>query len=352
MLMFSRKRFGDYIKNSHNPKEDTLPAKPLYRIFPKQPDEETLKEPSVHSEEEEEHYEKFRQIILTVEKKGDFSHDDEAFNGIAMWTGELPDFVKVVENKLKAKRDLPVRDKEALLREFDLSPNYDFGTSYDFTPLLEEERHGEELSELAHVMSSTGRHGGIEKWKKSLETAACSRFFFPVSDYMMKSLRTGRFVDCRFGSQSWLFSMLLKVKGEGNASYPYTPKSDFSVWKGKYPSLLCEIRSINTHDEARLHLQAAYCVRLANHQLQQENKKNKINKINKKKEAVIVIIYVSDDFKAHLHLFFEVEDGLPRRDTRSSHAAAAVAAAAATTTTTTTTSETENGPPAPTIFYT
>ncbi|THG92779.1 hypothetical protein EW145_g8590, partial [Phellinidium pouzarii] len=147
------KRFGDYIKNSHNPKEDTLPAKPLCHLFPKQPDEETLsiiiKEPSVHSEEEEEHYEKFRQIILTVEKKGDFSHDDEAFNGIAMWTGELPDFVKVVENKLKAKRDLPVRDKEALLREFDLSPNYDFGTSYDFTPLLEEERHGEELSELA-----------------------------------------------------------------------------------------------------------------------------------------------------------------------------------------------------------
>ncbi|THG97817.1 hypothetical protein EW145_g7539, partial [Phellinidium pouzarii] len=135
------KRFGDYIKNSHNPKEDTLPAKPLYRIFPKQPDEETLsiiiKEPSAQNDEEEEAYfQMFQQVIFTVHKRGIFRHDDEALNGIAMWTGELPDFVKVVENKLKAKRDLPVRDKEALLREFDLSPNYDFGTSYDFTPLL------------------------------------------------------------------------------------------------------------------------------------------------------------------------------------------------------------------------
>ncbi|THH06518.1 hypothetical protein EW145_g4040 [Phellinidium pouzarii] len=293
------KKFAAYIRNSHRPKKDTSPAKPLYRIFPKQPDEETLsiiiKEPSVYSEEEEEeHYKMFQHIILTVHKQGNFRRDDEALNGIATWTDELPAFVKIVEGNLNTKRDLPVRDKEALLREFDLSPNYEFGTSYSFTPLLEGERHGEELSELAHVMSSTGRHGGIEEWKQSLETAACSRFFFPVSNYMAKSLLRRqpdrKRIKFRFGSQSWLLSMLLKVKGEGNASYPYTPKSDFS------------------------------------------------------KEAVIVVIYVTDEFKAHLHLFFEaekgkVEDGPPRRETRSSHEAAEAAAS-------------ENGPPAPTIFYT
>ncbi|THH09675.1 hypothetical protein EW145_g1855 [Phellinidium pouzarii] len=289
-----------YMKNDHKILEYLRPAKLLYDIFPKQHDAHQLsiiiKEPSVYRKEEEEeeeneHYQMFRQIILTVQKKGEFSHSDEALNGIAMWTAELPAFVKVVEGNLNTKRDLPVRDKEALLREFDLSPNYDFGTSYKFTQRRGRERRREELLELTHF---------------------------------------------RFGSQSWLLSMLLKVKGEGNASYPYTPESDFSVWKGGYPILLCEIHSINSNDEARLHLQAAYCVRLANHQLQQEGKK---------KEAVIVVIYVSEDFKAHLRLFFEaekgeVEDGPPRRVTRSSHAALALAPTF------------ENGPPVPTIFYT
>ncbi|THH03341.1 hypothetical protein EW145_g6340 [Phellinidium pouzarii] len=330
-----------YMKNDHKIKEDLRPAKPLYRIFPKQPDAYQLsiiiKEPSVYRKEEEEeeeneHYQTFRQIILTVEKKGEFSHSDEALNGITMWTDKLPAFVKVVEGKLNTKRDLPVRDKEALLREFYLSPNYDFGTSYRFTQRRGRERRREELLELTHVMTSTGQNGGIEDWNQSLETAACSRFFFPVADYMKKSSLRDRSVQCRFGSQNWLWSMLLKVKGEGNASYPYTPESDFSVWKGRYPIVLCEIHSKNSNDEAWLHLQAAYCVKLANYQLQQEKKK---------KEAVIVVIYVSEDFKAHLRLFFEaekgeVEDGSPRRETGSSCAAAV----------------SENGPPAPTTFYT
>ncbi|THH06054.1 hypothetical protein EW145_g4349 [Phellinidium pouzarii] len=305
-----------YMKNDHKILEDLRPAKLLYDIFPKQPDAYQLsiiiKEPSVYRKEEEEeeeneHYQMFRQIILTVQKKGEFSHSDEALNGITMWTDKLPAFVKVVEGKLNTKRDLPVRDKEALLREFDLSPNYDFGTSYKFTQLCERKRHGEELPELAHVMSSTGRNGGIEEWNQSLEAAAWSRFFFPVADYMAKSLlrdlSDNRSVQFRFGSQSWLWSMLLKVKGEGNASYPYTPKSDFSVWRGRYPSLLI---------------------------LYQARKPPAAAGKKKKKEAVIVVIYVTDDFKAHLHLFFEAEKG-------EVEDAAAVS---------------ENGPPAPTIFYT
>ncbi|THH10324.1 hypothetical protein EW145_g1403 [Phellinidium pouzarii] len=341
-----KERLAAYIKNDHKLDEDMTPSDELCDVFPDRLPKNSvhiiIREPSNADEEAEEKEEEmkdmFKHIIITVNKRGFFQAEDESLNKIAMWTGALPDFVKHVDDRLKVTRNLPVRDQIALLKEFDLNPNYDFGLGYHLTPLAQEERHGEELSELSHVMASTGRHGGIEKWEKSLETAACSRFFFPLADYIAKSLETGQSVEGLFGTQSWPWNMLIRVKDEGEDAYTYLPKSDFSLWKRQFPILLCEIHSKGSNDRIRLLLQAAYCVRLANFQLQAENEDPKAN------QFVLVAIYVDEEFKAHLHLFFEAEKvkELPRRSNRKGMKSRTNAMA----------STSVNGLLAPPIFYT
>ncbi|THG99783.1 hypothetical protein EW145_g7200 [Phellinidium pouzarii] len=341
-----KERLAAYIKNDHKLDEDMTPSDELCDVFPDRLPKNTvhiiIREPSNADEEAEEKEEEmkdmFKHIIITVNKRGVFQAEDESLNSIAMWTGALPDFVKHVDDRLKVTRNLPVRDQIALLKEFDLNPNYDFGLGYHLTPLAQEERHGEELSELSHVMASTGRHGGIKKWEKSLETAACSRFFFPLADYIAKTLETGQSVEGLFGTQSWPWNMLIRVKDEGEDAYTYLPKSDFSLWKRQFPILLCEIHSKGSNDRIRLLLQAAYCVRLANFQLQVENEDPKAN------QFVLVAIYVDEEFKAHLHLFFEAEKvkELPRPPRRKGMRS----------TTNATASTSVNGLLAPPIFYT
>ncbi|KAJ3991501.1 kinase-like domain-containing protein [Lentinula boryana] len=129
----------------------------------------------------------------------------------------------------------------------------------------------------------------------SLEVAMNSEFFAPITRYL-KSGENDRNIQNSFGEDSWIWKLAVKAEDTPDP-LSYGPKSDIAWWLGKYPRLLGEVYSKGSNDDrARLLVQGAFCTRLANLLLDEK-------KLSK--EFINVLLYVDQDFKADLYLFFQ-----------------------------------------------
>ncbi|KAJ3744889.1 hypothetical protein DFH05DRAFT_1097582 [Lentinula detonsa] len=241
-------------------------------------------------EHDDELIKKYNGVFARVRRKGIFEHNDIKLNNIERWNDSssglpLPLFVQRFQQRLTADRDgytFPdYNDAFDRLKQL--------WSQAEYTERLE----FRETAHVAHIQFETH-----DAWMDgNLDVAMNSEFFAPIARYL-KSGENGRNIRNSFGEDSWTMTCKLAVKAEDTPEIlSYGLKSNIAWWLGKYPRLLGEVYSKGSIDDrARLLVQGAFCMRLANLLLDEK-------KLSK--EFINVLLYVDKDFKADLYLFFQ-----------------------------------------------